>query len=341
MSAYQPTYGQTVGRREPEKPVFRTTPPTTRDSKVIQTDKDTYDVIRSVDPRGQRPDDGGMSSGVYLVKKRKNERFYVEKRIKITKDERKERALAEVDALVQVREAGSSYHVNLIYEHFWDGVSDYMSMILEYCNEGTVGDLINRYTDEEQLVPEAIIWHVLGALTKALCFTHYGVNLHLPDAQPPPQWNTVCHLDIKPTNVFLTTQVQKDRFPRVVLGDFGCTVSYEHIKSGKADREVQTHGTPGWLPPELTLTTHDGIRGKYGIPTDIWQMGAVAQVMSRRTTNPVQWLADDGHPCGRQYSRELNWTVGFLMQHDYNKRPTAMQLRGIMAGQAKKRGLIF
>ena len=100
-------------------------------------------------------------------------------------------------------------------------------------------------------------------------------------------------------------------------------------------------GTPGWLPPELLDTAPGGATGRYGMPTDVWQVAAVAQVMCRLNPKPIQWLADEKHPCGRHYSAALNELVSALMAGRLDRRPRAQDVLGILQEEVEMRGLSF
>ncbi|KAK5124973.1 hypothetical protein LTR85_001163 [Meristemomyces frigidus] len=317
-----PTYVQPVSQRIPPAAQMSTTHPEAQLTRFLRTDLATYEVIKSIDPRGDKPLHTGMGSGIYLIRDTKTGRPFVEKRITIKRKDQQERALAESDALFQIYNAGFSYSINMIIEEFWDGATNYCSLILEYCDDGTVADVIQRYRNDKQPIPEPFVWHVLAGLTKALCFMHEGLDLDRPYDPPFPKWNTICNLDIKPANVFLSTKNQRGPFSWVVLGDFGCAVTWKDIKSGRSDRAVQWHGTPGWSPPEHHLDANGGgIQGRYGMPTDVWQMGGAIQAMCRLD--------------------ELNGIVCGMMHREYLKRPKALNMVGEVKRQMKKRALAF
>ncbi|KAK4549570.1 hypothetical protein LTR36_006567 [Oleoguttula mirabilis] len=337
-----PVYAPSIPQRMPQMAGTAATHPGAKPTKFLRTDKATYEIIKSIDPRSDKPENKGMSYGIHLVRNIKTGFLFVEKRIKMNTESRKERAIAEVDALLQIRRAGCSYSINLIIERFWDGATAYCSVILEHCDGGTVAEIIDQSLKAERHVTDNFAWHILTGVTKALCFIHDGLDVDLPNAQAQPRWNTICHLDLKPGNVFLSSRDQKGSYPRVVLGDFGCTVTWDDIKTGKADRATQWHGTPDWHPPEIHMDPDGaGILGRYGIPTDVWQMGAIIQVMCRRVVYPRQELVDEGRPCGRRYSGDLNNMIGRTMHNEYVKRPKAVDMVGEIRRQMAMRGLVF
>jgi len=95
-------------------------------------------------------------------------------------------------------------------------------------------------------------------------------------------------------------------------------------------------------PPENYLDKKNGgIRGAYGKPTDVWQMGAVAQVLCRATEVPDQKLADLGVPCGEGYTPGLNRAVTLLMHRDMMKRPRAVDLVPAVREMVESHNLVF
>lgn len=339
----QPMQFQPAGLQVPTMPAMFATHPGAKPIQVLRTSNAVYHIIRPLDPRPKEPGtDHSMSLGIFLVKNKKTDIYFVEKRIRIDTPDRQARAQAEIDVLFQLFHGGASHHVNFIVEKFWESTSPYCSLVLEYCDDGSLSDSINRHLQRGMRPSESFVWHILAGLTKALCFTHYGLNLDVEGQKPRPNWNVICHLDIKPCNIFLDTRIRTGAYPRVVLGDFGCAVTYNDIQTSKADRSVQNYGTPGWLAPETHLQPSlNGIQGHYGMPTDIWQAGASVQALCWREIRPNQRLADDGTPCGDGYSTDLNDVIAFCMHRDVLKRPRAKDLVGEVKGQLERRNLPF
>lgn len=214
-------------------------------------------------------------------------------------------------------------NINQIQDYFFDNTAGKCSIILDYCTGGALDAMVVRYITAQQIMPEAFIWHVFSGLANALAFLHYGaLSLDYPPSTAR-KWNTVCHVDIKPANVFLAHDV-KGTFPRVVLGDFGCSVTLADLHSGVANTEFQEHGTKGWFPPENSGATK--MPGYYGPETDIWQVGGVVHVLCRLLPAPVMRLIEEGRACGRVYSKELNNAVLCCMQEWYKDRPLAVDL---------------
>ena len=281
-----------------------------------------------------------MSIAVNLVENMEASTLFVEKRLSIRSPTHLERAVAEIESLMRIRKAGGSYNVNFIVEKVFDNRAECCSIILEHCDDGTIEKLIDLSRERREQIPERRVWHTLASLTKALCMTHNGVNMDRPEVQIP-DWDCICHLDIKPGNVFLTRRQKKGEFSRVVLGDFGCAVTKSDINAGKANRIGQTRGTDGWFPPESVPSLTGTSNGRYGKPSDIWQVGAVVQAMCRLLVEPDMDLVVINRACGSSYSRELNRMVKWMMDPDPSKRPSVRELAFEVRREMEKRGETF
>ncbi|KAI7365842.1 hypothetical protein KC354_g4610 [Hortaea werneckii] len=336
MYAQVPSPSPSRVRARPPQDVF--TYMLTRRGPRFQTYTNEYTVLRSAKPQMTY-----LNHGVYVVCNTATREVFVAKCVDMQRGDTRDKAVAERDALLQIKRFGGSKHIIDLVETFWDGTSPTSSLILEHCDhsESTVAGHITHHIRQSSRIPEPQIWHVLAGLIKALCFLHLGMNIDIPGDEAKRDWNTICHLNINPRHVFLTTKGRNTAFPRVVLGDFSDSISWYDIKRGQEDREIQLEATLGWLPPELATPSLGEVRGRCGMPTDVWQVAAVAQVMSRLHPQPIQWLADEKHPCGRHYSAPLNQLVSALMAGTLDRRPRAQDVLGILQEEVEMRGLSF
>ena len=125
---------------------------------------------------------------------------------------------------------------------------------------------IEKQSRSGKPISEEFCWHVLAHMSAALSLCHVGI----PDPTKPQykfqKWNCICHLDIKPHNVFLSSKLAKghenDKFPRVVLGDYGCSVTKRMIDSDKAHKDYVPGGTEGWYPPESVFVEDGSHKGQ-------------------------------------------------------------------------------
>lgn len=299
-----------------------------------------YDIIRSLESRPGIPAVGGMNIGLFLVERRQTGQLFVEKRLRTQTQHDHKRATFEIEALLQLK--GTLSNIVQIEEAGQMTGSPYASLVLEYCDSGTIRDHIDRYTEERKSTPEPFAWHVLAGLTAALCACHYGI-MDPSDTRVVRGWDVLCHLDVKPSNVFLTSKGRNSAYPRVVLGDFGCAAKEVDIYSGAAQEMLQEFYTPDWLPPESRPITYTkrGIAASCGTHTDIWQAGAVIQAMCRLLAAPHLGLVEEERPCGGKFSAALNNAVTCCMSTNPKDRPTALDLVAEVKKELGMRGMVF
>lgn len=288
-----------------------------------------YEVEEILQDRNNDP--SRMSNGVRVLRSGATGFCIVEKKVITSYDYAYNRTNNEIAALMQIREAGGSPHINGIYDVFWHDNLQNCTILLEHCNRYTLAEKIDR---SPRTIPpgidEAFCWHVLEGMTTALAMLHYGVrNLDTGLKYQLRDWNTVVHLDIKPMNVFLTSRhtpgfetVQH----RVVLGDFGCAITKKSIEDGTQQPGKLDCATAGWTPPEIKHLRNGGWEGDFGKPMDVWQTGGVIQCLCRLLTKPNQGKAKEGRPCSVNFSPELNKVVAAAMIEDQKERPTTLDL---------------
>ena len=84
--------------------------------ETFHTGKNQYTVIRDIVPPNNLPD--GMNDGVRLIQ-HSNGEYRVEKRIRMSTETQKDRAMDEKTIMHQLADCGGSPHVNIIHESFW------------------------------------------------------------------------------------------------------------------------------------------------------------------------------------------------------------------------------
>lgn len=277
-----------------------------------------------------------MSLGVYTVRDSGNLRC-VAKRLSTAKTAQKSRAMAEVQALQQIKNAVKSHpNVNTIRESFFPEKAPDGTIILECCNGGSLADGIDSMRTKSTGVSDGFALHVMYDIAKGLTMLHYGISDHTDVTSRIKNWNTICHLDIKPPNILLVHE-RNDRHPRIVIADFGCSVTKSDIVAGRESNIVQENGTPGWFPPEENRKGEEGAIGRYGKPTDIWQMGGVIQALCLLLVQPQMHRIK--MPCGDKRGKELNCFVAMCLSPDYKRRPTAVDVCAELRKEMVKRGM--
>ncbi|KAK5724506.1 hypothetical protein LTR15_004552 [Elasticomyces elasticus] len=312
--------------------------------RVFETSNFTFEVMKTITPHAEDhiTVGKGLAPGVNLVRCRNNNgHVYAEKVVAMGTEHQRNRAMSEVNALTQIMHGGGPDYINTMLESFYSPGTPFGSIILEYCDAGTMFDKIERLKHKKDMAEENFAWNCLASLSKALHFIHTGIDVGDAFRNEPKQWNTLCHLDIKPLNIFFSYKGGKNGYPRLVLGDFGSATTWRDIQSGQAERTVQLRGTPSWMPPECKKSELGGFDGHYGIPTDVFGMGAVIQALCRLLTAPQMESVRRKRACGGYYTVELQNVVSSCMGEDVMKRPSAGQVAKYVKEQMEAYGMAF
>ena len=282
------------------------------DHRQRETSVPGYQTVKSLKT-------GGMSDAILLVKDPRHGKLFIAKRISAS-GSHYERAAAELRTLNCIRRG---LNLNFMVEHFWNPSRTHLTLILEHCDAGNLEDMVQLYRRRGQRIGEGFLWHVMQGIANALAYLHWGIADAAGGSQPVRNWGTICHLDIKPPNVFLSNSGRTNSYPRVVLGDFGCAVAKSDIFLGEAHPFIQGAGTPGWEPPEGESRSG---KQRYGPSSDIWMLGATIQALARHLGAPDKLTLPGSVPLGPSYSRAINRFVSYASARNFRDRPNAQQL---------------
>lgn len=126
-------------------------------------------------------------------------------------------------------------------------------MILEYCDEGNMTDILKSRGRLPEAEAVEIIYHVHVCLIQVVRALDFLSKLN------------VTHRDLKPDNVFLKKVSSGKNNQNLVafkLGDFGFAV--------KSSRNRDTAGTYPYMSPEMYRLE------EYGSEVDVWALGIIA-----------------------------------------------------------------
>jgi len=146
-------------------------------------------------------------------------------------------------------------HPNIlgIYGHFED--NQYFYIILEYCDKGSVADLLQEYKS----LPHDIVRAILVGVLDGLKYLH---------------GKGIVHRDLKAANLLITGEGE------IKLADFGVSAKVIDPDGGNQSR-FSVVGTPYWMAPEIIEMVG------HGTSSDIWSLGCV--VIELLTGTPPYW----------------------------------------------------
>lgn len=250
---------------------------------------------------------GSFNAGILVVERRNDGLRCIEKRLK---PEQVASGVArfEITVLRDLKHPHVCQYIDAFLDE--NPYRPQATLYMEYCELGTLDDVLEKYFQRRQRVPEGAVWSIFKQLTKALGYCQLGIRDVLRGEQgPDPGWVGVVHRDIKPNNLFLSNRSSEPSFPRVVLGDFGCAIRDDHDGfEGMEYHNIDLY----WDPPE----TPD-----FGYYTDIWGLGAVIQAVCRLDGPPGSRYGPvvEGRRymgAGRYYSPQLNRALDIVMETD-------------------------
>ncbi|KAG5499420.1 hypothetical protein JKF63_07983 [Porcisia hertigi] len=244
----------------------------------------------------------GATSDVYRVVNKTNNRTYVLKKMSLANmsDEEQLRAKQEIVVMDNVD------HPNIVKfrESFIDRVENSVDIVMEYCEFGTLEDLIERQRYEGRPFPTDVLLEWMAELLCGLAHIHS---------------TRILHRDIKTSNIFVTSK------NHLKLGDFGvCTIL------SNPNAKVQSMiGTPLYFAPEVCNNDAHDER------SDVWSLGIVFYEMCtlRRPFEADNLFAliqlileSDIEPFSNGVESSLEGLVRQMLDRDPSRRPTAQEL---------------
>ena len=198
------------------------------------------------------------------------------------------------------------YHRNLLDFHGWQLTETFLerrcNVYYEYCAGGDLKRLIPR--GHPAAHAEKFIWHVFIQVAEALHAMHNCGPEH------------VVHRDVKPANIFLTSQIRPNHdYPTIKLGDYGISVT---------EPTSDASGHMAYMGQEIESSAKAGI----------WALGASIHALCHGFSPVLR----NGPNCKRdpharrpqdlpsRYYNELHWRVMSCLQADPKDRPDSEAL---------------
>lgn len=229
-------------------------------------------------------------------------------------------------------------------------------LYVEWCPNGDLSSILNKYTANKEALPEPFLWNVLECLAECAKAMQDG---DIDPVSTAAGWHEIVHRDLKPNNVFLGNPdpARYPQYPRPLIADFG--LAFETWPKDAMNPELWTNcGTDGWLAPEQ-VAYFDRVTGAVidktplSAATNVYGIGAMLARLMRRPAEIEQpiWLAD-GSPANTlyslqvpedddgsdldQYSKELKELVNRCLNFRLEDRPDAEVLRWTIQDAVKE-----
>ena len=202
----------------------------------------------------------------------------------------------------EIRIHRSLHHDNIVQFHGFFEDDDFLYILLELCQNQTLGDLVRRRKRLLELEVQSILLQVLVGLK----------YLHS---------HRVIHRDLKLGNIFL------DETMELKIADFGLSAKLEF----EGERKRTICGTPNYMAPEI-------LEGKFGhsYECDIWSFGVIMYTLlighppfetkDVKTTYRRIRLNLYNFPESVSISEEAKSLISSILVVDFSKRPTLDQI---------------
>ncbi len=123
-------------------------------------------------------------------------------------DKEKQQLVAEVNILRELNHP----HIVRYYDRIIDKQKQIIYIIMEYCEQGDLAQVIKACRKHQDGIAEDVIWKIMTQITLGLQCCHRRNEPAKGGGQPLAK---ILHRDLKPGNIFL------DANSNVKIGDFG------------------------------------------------------------------------------------------------------------------------
>lgn len=270
---------------------------------------------------------GNNNLGVFVVRHCRTNKKYIEKRVRPSAI-RQGIIQREIRAMEQC-----NGHPNVISVFRYDLEHKnvgYGSVYLQHAELGSVDRLIQRFIEKDTWIGgEGFAWKIMWDISLALCYLWTGRDAltvsRLASSDQPitvsSTWNPIIHRDIKPSNLFLTWRdplgVNASPYPTVVLGDFGCAVFGNEIRSATVSVDTIPGNDRAFAPPESPT---------YSEQSDVYSLALVVICVAWRRQEPPR----DNFFRNNWASKGMARVLYHCLRTSGSNRPTPLTLPAVV-----------
>ncbi|KAI9805933.1 MAG: hypothetical protein M1825_000547 [Sarcosagium campestre] len=205
--------------------------------------------------------------------------------------------------------------------------------VWEHCDGGTLSRLLWHPESAEPIdIPEALCWHVLDALSKALLYLHHGQKYTFPFDRIMLQdddWHPILVRKIVPSKIFLCKPQETELYGQVKLGGLNDACVTNYGEATDYSDEIKHHD---YEPPEVVEQTHP-----WTTSSEIWSVGAILYHMmtgkSPESRNLDKWMARKAtrahffiEAIPKRFTPQLRDIVYDMLSYQIEERPSAIDL---------------
>jgi len=211
----------------------------------------------------------------------------------------------EVTLMKEINTLSSPHLVKYITSYVREKELEYV-IIMEYCNGGSLEDIIKKYKEREEYIPEHMILKFMKQILLGVMVLHK---------------NKILHRDLKPGNILV------DSNGNLKLSDYGISKQL----SGSMSYAQTIAGTLLYSSPEV-------LKGeKYNFCADIWSLGCIFhELCCLKPPNPennpyliLKWWEEKRYNIDvipKSYNKEIKDLIVSMLNYNRKLRPTYKEL---------------
>ncbi|KAF2871315.1 kinase-like domain-containing protein [Massariosphaeria phaeospora] len=181
-----------------------------------------------------------------------------------------------------------------------------------------------RTCNSTAIIPEGFLWRVFTDMSNALLYIHSGsVRNHFEVRECRHPSHEIRHRDIRPANIFMTSDNPRFQYPHFVLCNF-INATWKYGNGAIATDYAKQHLDLDFKPPEAGDPDSDSTL-YYQKASDVYMLGLTIHCLACRLDKPEKGLVETD-PVGRHYTPYLKDVTQSCLKTTVHDRPNARDL---------------